>query len=442
MERTPESEHRVQTLRFQFDGSDEAGLLRMRSLVEALCEQALPDRLSELFDDLAGPDEVLEIPRLEIQLGELSSDRLDVDALAEATHQALRNLPPARLKPNAASSANISESDPEYPDQPAPPLRQASSAHRLDQFIGYLLHGDLGATEARSELHELCQALPSPAQVIEQVLVALNASPIAQRRAAMMRWLHLATPELLQALQQRLEQIIFSTAVSEEAASLALEALAPAFSRHTMPLAARAAALLEALWPDQAVNTSPIDVAQANNAPDRTVDDVERAMVLAPHAGVVLLHAFLPQLFGKLELLNDGSFRDESAQMSACLLVHYLASGEPQAAEPLLVVPKLLCGLGPEVPVLDQPPLQPSWRQLADELLEAAIGHWTNLGQASPDGLRETFLKRPGIIKGLPQRPRLLVERRGVDVLLGSMPWALSPIRLPWLPRPIPVDWG
>ena len=33
------------------------------------------------------------------------------------------------------------------------------------------------------------------------------------------------------------------------------------------------------------------------------------------------------------------------------------------------------------------------------------------------------------------------LRERGVDVLLGALPWALSVVHLPWLAQPIWVDW-
>ena len=105
------------------------------------------------------------------------------------------------------------------------------------------------------------------------------------------------------------------------------------------------------------------------------------------------------------------------------------------------MLPRLLCDLGPEVPVLEGSRLTAEQTDLADRLLESAIGHWKKLGNTSAAGLRETFLTRPGVLKRSAERTRLIIERRGVDVLLGSMPWALNPVRLPWRAHLLAVDW-
>jgi hypothetical protein len=81
-------------------------------------------------------------------------------------------------------------------------------------------------------------------------------------------------------------------------------------------------------------------------------------------------------------------------------------------------------------------------RNEADVLLQAVIDHWERLKNTTPDGLREAFLQRDGRLVAEERGWHLTVEQHGVDVLLGSLPWGLSIVRLRWMAAPLWVDWA
>ena len=54
---------------------------------------------------------------------------------------------------------------------------------------------------------------------------------------------------------------------------------------------------------------------------------------------------------------------------------------------------------------------------------------------------RETFLQRTGCLMPLDEGHRLKVETRSVDLLLQQLPWAYELIALPWLDKPLFVEW-
>jgi hypothetical protein len=78
----------------------------------------------------------------------------------------------------------------------------------------------------------------------------------------------------------------------------------------------------------------------------------------------------------------------------------------------------------------------------AESLLVDVIGHWKALKNTSPDGLRTGFFWRDGVITPKDNGYLLRVETRAQDVLLGSLPWAIGLIKLPWMDEPLHVDWG
>src|SRR5215831_16301531 len=80
------------------------------------------------------------------------------------------------------------------------------------------------------------------------------------------------------------------------------------------------------------------------DAPSSPEEDEDSRIV--PTAGLCLLWPFLPRFFARLGLLDDdGSrFAGPAARHRAVLLLHYLASGETDAPDFVLVLPKVLCG--------------------------------------------------------------------------------------------------
>jgi hypothetical protein len=159
-------------------------------------------------------------------------------------------------------------------------------------------------------------------------------------------------------------------------------------------------------------------------------------------AGLVLLHPFLAPLFETRGLASAGRFAGKDARQRAVQLTGWVASGATTTPEPALVMAKLLCGWPLDEPLPRESDLSAADCAEAEAMLRAVIGHWSALGRASPEALREAFLARPGRLSESDDAWRLEVERRGVDVLLERLPWAMSPVRLPWMARPLFVDWN
>jgi hypothetical protein len=155
-------------------------------------------------------------------------------------------------------------------------------------------------------------------------------------------------------------------------------------------------------------------------------------------AGVVLLHPFLPALFERLAIAADGELRQPERALA---LLGFLATGATRAPEYTLVLPKLLCGLSFEAPVGSPIELADDETAEANHLLAAVIGHWTVLGDTSPDALRGTFLTRPGKLTRRDDDHLLQVEPQSFDVLLDRLPWSIGAFRLPWMTTLLWVEW-
>ncbi len=167
---------------------------------------------------------------------------------------------------------------------------------------------------------------------------------------------------------------------------------------------------------------------------------------LIAQAGLVLLHPYLPRCFNALGLYPTGQRGPiaEALWPRAATVLHWLAMGD--ATEPLecdLGLIKLLLGRG-EHDALSHglPTLLPHERDEAAALLQAVLGHWSALKGTSVEGLRQSFLQRPAWIEPLDRAWQLRVQPAAFDVLLGSLPWGLSMVKLPWMDRPMHVEWS
>lgn len=170
-------------------------------------------------------------------------------------------------------------------------------------------------------------------------------------------------------------------------------------------------------------------------APPETVAP-ETEYTVTEASGLVLLHPFLRLLLERLELLRpDGELDPSALPMAYAVLMGLI--GQP-APDPLYHV---LLGQpeGSETP--EPVPLEQPQLDLIDSLLRAVIGQWGKLGKTSPDGLRETFLSRSGILRFDAQGAHLSVAPGPFDMLLDGLPWSISPVALPWMPLPCHVQW-
>ena len=85
--------------------------------------------------------------------------------------------------------------------------------------------------------------------------------------------------------------------------------------------------------------------------------------------------------------------------------------------------------------------LSPEMLDECDDLLREVISQWAVLKSTSPDGLRVSFLQRPGKLYTKNDEPHLLIETNVLDVLLDRLPWGTGMIRLPWMEKVLRVEW-
>lgn len=159
------------------------------------------------------------------------------------------------------------------------------------------------------------------------------------------------------------------------------------------------------------------------------------------YAGLVLVHPFLPAFFRKLALLEANQFINNVSRQKAVWLLHYLATGNTEALEYELVLPKILCGWPLEKAIAPVNELTAEEKNEADNLLQAVIEKWDKLKNTSTTALQENFLQRNGKIVTKNNTVFIQVESGTLDILLDFLPWNLSIIKFPWKKELIRVEW-
>jgi Contractile injection system tape measure protein len=185
---------------------------------------------------------------------------------------------------------------------------------------------------------------------------------------------------------------------------------------------------------------SPVVVPPRAAAPERKPRAVEEEAIYLGGAGVILVHPFLEQLFRERELLEDRDFRDPEARDRAVHLIGFITFGRVDVPEHELVLAKALCGAALEDPI-EPVRLDDGDLDACDAVLRAVLQHWTALRSSSPEWLRQQFFLREGKLERADQGWILTIELHAQDVLLARLPWGFGVVALPWLSDRIFVHW-
>ena len=160
------------------------------------------------------------------------------------------------------------------------------------------------------------------------------------------------------------------------------------------------------------------------------------------NAGLLLLHPFLVRLFVNCGILtvNEKIISDPNLSKAGALL-HFLATGRDEVYEFELGFIKVLLGLNPDQPLaVSKGLLSNSQKEEAESLLLSVIEHWSSLKNTSKEGLRSSFIQRNGLLIPCEDGWKVHLESAAYDVLLNTIPWSYSIVKLPWMPKPIYVE--
>ncbi len=163
--------------------------------------------------------------------------------------------------------------------------------------------------------------------------------------------------------------------------------------------------------------------------------------IFISNAGLCLLAPWLTNFFKETGLVNENRFIDHDKQEHAIYLLHYLITKETDPTEELLLFPKLLCGWPLQMPVCNKTEITKHEKNECEDVLNSAIQNWPVLKNTTTEGLRESFLQRSGKLTEQEDQFIIQPEQRSIDVLLEYILWTFRMIRLPWMKKPVQIDW-
>lgn len=172
---------------------------------------------------------------------------------------------------------------------------------------------------------------------------------------------------------------------------------------------------------------------------DDPVEHEQQQLTPVENAGLILLHPFLKHFLTGLGLMSDNKLTDP---VLVAHVLHYVATGKEHDWEHTLRFEKFICGIPTGHPIEREVDIPEAMKAEADNLLNAALSHWTGLKSSSPELLRLEFLQRQAkIITGDFPSVTLVFERKTHDILLDSLPWNLGIVKLSWRPDLLYVEW-
>ncbi|WDD96736.1 contractile injection system tape measure protein [Thalassomonas actiniarum] len=189
------------------------------------------------------------------------------------------------------------------------------------------------------------------------------------------------------------------------------------------------------------ISKSNINLLSKNKLPPCFIPEVAAKGLAVGNAGLVIFWPYLHIYFKDLGLFDGKDFKNLQTREKAVHLLQYLATGEVNTEEHALVLNKLLCHWDFNQPLNRFVELSQREQEESEKLIQAVINHWSILGNTSVSSFRHTFVARKGLLSQQDNGWLLRIEKGPYDVLLDSIPWGLSMIKLSWVDELLQVEW-
>ncbi len=170
-------------------------------------------------------------------------------------------------------------------------------------------------------------------------------------------------------------------------------------------------------------------------------EEMEGTEIRIYNSGIILFWPFLTHFFEQLALLNEGEFVDRESRNKAVYLLQYLGFSQFDYPEYELVLNKILVGMPIQNHLTPIESLSLEETDMATSLMNGLIQNWPKVKDSSIEAIQETFLQREGILSLNEENNMLTISKKGVDVLLTSIPWNITLVKLPWMEKPLHIEW-
>ena len=189
----------------------------------------------------------------------------------------------------------------------------------------------------------------------------------------------------------------------------------------------------------KASESSKVEEQEDLTIPTEDYKDTDESIYIN-NAGLVLFNPYITTFLSKLGMTEKGKFKDEESAFRSVHLLQLLVS-EASYEEHELVLNKILCNLPVSSAIPMDIEIKPAEKQLAKELIEVTMKRWKKGSSGSKESFRASFINRDGRLSMINEEWHLKVDQRGYDVILQTLPWSYGMIKLPWMLKPLLVEW-
>lgn len=404
-----------QSIEISFDGLDDA--FGVQDRIAELFYEKLQPRMNILFDEMFGKDHVVYIERLEVDCETIVANNWE----EEWIDTTLRKL-----------TDQLRQAD-----------RRSKSVNEISgEFHFYLEHGYLPWNSRVDSLVQFEDGLNMDPVFIRALLELVRKNPTVALRlvqnfskAFVRKIIDIALNEknlgqhLFEELTEELKIETKSHFIIAEAILVAIAISSGTDEELKMEVVRK---INHSVKKDEAHQVKPLQ-----KHPDQKEDEA----IYISNAGLVIFHPFLPQLFEELGYWDKKNWKDEQCMQQAVITLQYLARGQDNIEEFELVLPKIMCGLPIEDIITENMVVNEYVSNACNELTTAVIGHWSVLKNTGIESFRNEFIQRNGKLSKVDHGWLVQVESKSVDVLLGSLPWSIGVVRLPWMKELLFTEW-
>lgn len=378
-------------------------------------------KLESIFNQFSDKNSVVSIPKLEINLGQINLKN-EEEIIRKIERYSVKQL--AEIV--SAKQTNKT--------------KEIVAIVHLKDFLFYLENGYLSWSCSSKNLSELERNLYQIKEILQVKDIGRIMGILTQVVAIQRLSWQFSTPFFilfLKALQKRFGlDSIFPATIATKLDRVFIHEKSPQVQKEKI-----SKLLLTSIEKSSKKESGAESKSKINETSNYVKEDAINDLY-CKYVGIILIHPFLKKFFETFLLLNDDEFKNEAAKEKAVHLLYYIATGKENPEEPDTVFLKLICGLPLSFPLRKKIRLTQQEKEESENLLTAVLGYWTKLKKTSIHGLREGFIQREGKVMFENDNWRIIVEQKGIDVLMSSFPWGVSIVKLTWLKDKIWVDWA